>query len=126
MIRVNQELTFSIIPLIAREELKTIVKRIQPGRRASAKEGKSISHAHPLLVSEEIFQKANMIHSKCWRLPTIKYKKLSNPLAGILLCELCGYSMLYQPRKDRPNPQVRCVQPSCKGIQKGASLALVE
>ncbi|MCU0094337.1 hypothetical protein N7917_02615 [Bacillus sp. OR9] len=34
--------------------------------------------------------------------------------------------MLYQPRKDRPNPQVRCVQPSCKGIQKGAALALVE
>ncbi len=43
-----------------------------------------------------------------------------------MLCELCGHSMLYQPRKDRPNPQVRCVQPSCKGVQKGASLALVE
>lgn len=47
-------------------------------------------------------------------------------MAGLLLCELCGHSMLYQPRKDRPNPQVRCVQPSCKGVQKGASLALVE
>lgn len=226
----NQELTFSIKSLIAREELKTIVKRMQRGRRASAKEGKSISrvppygylrdgnlklypdperswvipkifesmangmgrqaiaqeldrlgisppegeywnpstissiiknevylghiiwgkirytkqngkyirkkvpkerwqrhnHAHPSLVSEELFQKANMAHSKRWRPPTIKTKKLSNPLAGILLCELCGHSMLYQPRKDRPNPQVRCVQPSCKGIQKGASLALVE
>lgn len=226
----NQELTFSIKSLIAREELKTIVKRMQRGRRASAKEGKSISrvppygysrdnnlklypdsekswvipkifelmangigrqaiaqeldrlsvappegeywnpstissiiknevylghiiwgkirytkqngkyirkkvpkerwqrhdHAHPPLVSGELFQKANMAHSKRWRPPTIKTKKLSNPLAGILLCELCGHSMLYQPRKDRPNPQVRCVQPSCKGIQKGASLALVE
>ncbi|MCU0094335.1 recombinase family protein [Bacillus sp. OR9] len=39
----NQELTFSIKSLIAREELKTIVKRMQRGRRASAKEGKSIS-----------------------------------------------------------------------------------
>lgn len=67
-----------------------------------------------------------MAHSKRWRPPTIKTKKLSNPLAGILLCELCGHSMLYQPRKDRPNPQIRCVQPSCKGIQKGASLTLVE
>ncbi|MGV3288338.1 recombinase family protein [Bacillus wiedmannii] len=226
----NQELTFSIKSLIAREELKTIVKRMQRGRRASAKEGKSISrvpaygylrdnnlklypdpekswvisrifelmangmgrqaiaqeldrlsisppegeywnpstissiiknevylghiiwgkvrytkqngkyvrrkvpeekwqrhdHAHSALVSEELFQKANMAHSKRWRPPTIKTKKLSNPLAGILLCELCGHSMLYQPRKDRPNPQVRCVQPSCKGIQKGASLTLVE
>ncbi|MCX2829455.1 recombinase family protein [Bacillus pseudomycoides] len=226
----NQELTFSIKSLIAREELKTIVKRMQRGRRASAKEGKSISrvppygylrdnnlklypdpekswvvskifesmagrmgrqaiaqeldrlsisppegeywnpstissiiknevylghiiwgkirytkqngkyirkkvpkegwqrhnHAHSPLVSEELFQKANMAHSKRWRPPTIKTKKLSNPLAGILLCELCGHSMLYQPRKDRPNPQVRCVQPSCKGVQKGASLSLVE
>lgn len=226
----NQELTFSIKSLIAREELKTIVKRMQRGRRASAKEGKSISrvppygylrdnnlklypdpekswviprifelmangmgrqaiaqeldrlgisppegeywnpstissivknevylghiiwgkiryikqngkyirkkvpkerwqrhdYAHPPLVSEELFQKANMAHSKRWRPPTIKTKKLSNPLAGILLCGLCGHSMLYQPRKDRPNPQVRCVQPSCKGIQKGASLVLVE
>ncbi|MED0961831.1 recombinase family protein [Bacillus paramycoides] len=226
----NQELTFSIKSLIAREELKTIVKRMQRGRRASAKEGKSISrvppygysrdnnlklypdpekswvipkifelmangigrqavaqeldrlgvappegeywnpstissiiknevylghiiwgkirytkqngkyirkkvpkerwqrhdHAHPSLVSKELFQKANMAHSKRWRPPTIKTKKLSNPLAGVLLCELCGHSMLYQPRKDRPNPQVRCVQPSCKGIQKGSSLALVE
>lgn len=226
----NQELTFSIKSLIAREELKTIVKRMQRGRRASAKEGKSISrvppygylrdsnlklypdpekswvipkifelmasgtgrqaiaqeldrlgiappegeywnpstissitkneaylghiiwgkiryikqngkyirkkvpkerwqrhdHAHPSLVSEELFQKANTAHSKRWRPPTIKTKKLSNPLAGILLCGLCGHSMLYQPRKDRPNPQVRCVQPSCKGVQKGAALALVE
>lgn len=226
----NQELTFSIKSLIAREELKTIVKRMQRGRRASAKEGKSISrvppygylrdtnlklypdpekswiipkifelmangmgrqaiaqeldrlgisppegthwnpstissitknevylghiiwgkvrytkqngkyirkkvpkerwhrhnHAHPSLVSEELFQKANIAHSKRWRPPTIKTKKLSNPLAGILICELCGHSMLYQPRKDRPNPQVRCVQPSCKGTQKGASLKLVE
>ena len=39
----NQELTFSIKSLIAREELKTIVKRMQRGRRVSAKEGKSIS-----------------------------------------------------------------------------------
>ncbi|MGG0721420.1 recombinase family protein [Bacillus mycoides] len=226
----NQELTFSIKSLIAREELKTIVKRMQRGRRASAKEGKSISrvppygylrdnnlklypdpekswvipkifelmangmgrqaiaqeldrlgisppesqywnpstissiiknevylghiiwgkiryakqngkyirnkvskgrwqrhdNAHTPLVTEEVFQKANMAHSTRWRPPTIKTKKLSNPLAGILLCELCGHSMLYQPRKDRPNPQVRCVQPSCKGVQKGASLTLVE
>lgn len=226
----NQELTFSIKSLIAREELKTIVKRMQRGRKVSAKEGKSISrvppygylrdntlklypdpekswvvskifesmaggmgrqaisqeldrlsisppegaywnpstissiiknevylghiiwgkirhtkqngryirkkvpkerwqrhnHAHPPLISEELFQKANTAHSKRWRPPTIKTKKLSNPLAGILLCEICGYSMLYQPRKDRPNPQVRCIQASCKGVQKGASLTLVE
>ncbi|MGG5252140.1 recombinase family protein [Neobacillus sp. SM06] len=43
----NQELTFSIKSLIAREELKTIVKRMQRGRRQSAKEGKSVSKKPP-------------------------------------------------------------------------------
>lgn len=226
----NQELTFSIKSLIAREELKQIVKRMQRGRKASAKEGKSISkkppygyrrdenlklypdpetawvvqkiftlisgsfgrkhvaqeldhlgikppqgeywspstissiiknevylghiiwgklryvkqngkyirkkvpkerwqkheNAHEALVSQELFNQANQSHSNRWRPPTVQTKKLANPLAGILVCELCGHSMVYQPRKDRPNPQVRCVQPSCKGKQKGASLTLVE
>jgi site-specific DNA recombinase len=43
----NQELTFSIKSLIAREELKSIVKRMQRGRKQSAKEGKSISKKAP-------------------------------------------------------------------------------
>lgn len=43
----NQELTFSIKSLIAREELKAIVKRMQRGRRQSAREGKSISRKPP-------------------------------------------------------------------------------
>ncbi|WP_313799063.1 recombinase family protein [Cytobacillus sp.] len=43
----NQELTFSIKSLIAREELKTIVKRMQRGRRQSTKEGKSITRKPP-------------------------------------------------------------------------------
>ncbi|OEH92567.1 recombinase family protein [Bacillus solimangrovi] len=226
----NQELTFTIKSLVAREELKAIVKRMQRGRRASAKEGKSITkappygylrddnlklypdpgkswvvqkifelianghgrksvaeeldrlsikppegvywnpstisaiiknevylghiiwgkvkyikqngkyqrrkmpeerwqrhdNAHEQIVPRELFDKANTSHKKRWRPPTTKTKKLSNPLAGILICELCGHSMVYQPRKDRPNPQVRCVQSSCKGKQKGAALSLVE
>lgn len=226
----NQELTFSIKSLIAREELKAIVKRMQRGRRASAKEGKSITkippygylrdenlklypdpekswvvqkifkmianghgrisvaneldrlsvkppegeywnpstissiirnevylghiiwgkikytkqngkyikkkmpeerwqrhdNAHEAIVTKELFDKANAAHTNRWRAPTVKTKKLSNPLAGILVCELCGHAMVYQPRKDRPNPQIRCVQTSCKDKQKGASLNLVE
>lgn len=226
----NQELNFSIKSLIAREELKTIVKRMQTGRRASAKEGKSISkippfgylrdqnlklypdpvtswavklifdlvlqghgrqsiaqeldklgvkppkgvfwspstisfiiknevytgtiiwgkfkytkhhgkyikrkvpkdkwqvaeNSHEPLISKEQFIRANQLHSNRWRPPTHTTKKLSNPLAGLLVCELCGRVMAYQPRKDRPQPQIRCINPGCKGIQKGASLTLVE
>jgi hypothetical protein len=83
-------------------------------------------NAHEPIVTRELFEQANRAHTGRYRPSTTITKKLSNPLAGVLKCELCEYTMLYQPRKDRPNDVIRCTQPSCKGKQKGASLALVE
>ncbi|WP_299090451.1 recombinase family protein [uncultured Metabacillus sp.] len=83
-------------------------------------------NAHEPIVTQELWEAANRAHSGRWRPSTINNKTLSNPLAGILLCEVCGYTMLYQPRKDRPNDFIRCAQSQCKGIQKGAALNLVE
>jgi site-specific DNA recombinase len=83
-------------------------------------------NAHEPLVSVELFEAANHAHSGRWRPSTNISKGLSNPLAGILKCELCGYSMLFQPRPSRPNDAIRCIQPSCKGVQKGAGMGLVE
>jgi site-specific DNA recombinase len=226
------ELVFGIKSLVAREELKAITKRMQHGRRASAKEGKSISkkppygylrdenlklypdpetawvvvkifemtrngygrqaiaeeldklginppdekrefwsptsiaaiiknevymghiiwgkfryvkqngkyirkkmpkerwyvkeNAHEPIVSKELWEAANNAYSSRYRPHTVENKSLANPLAGLLKCEVCGYTMWYQPRKDRPNPLIRCANPKCKGIQKGALLPLVE
>ncbi|PFP30194.1 recombinase [Bacillus sp. AFS073361] len=83
-------------------------------------------NAHDPLVSAELFEAANRAHSGRWRPSTNVGRALSNPLAGILKCEVCGYSMLYQPRPNRPNDVIRCAQPGCKGVQKGAALNLVE
>lgn len=83
-------------------------------------------HAHEPLVSQELFNAANQAHTGRWRPSTTLSNSLSNPLAGILKCEVCGYTMLFHPKKDRPNDMIRCSQPGCKGIQKGASLPLVE
>ncbi|TYS60523.1 recombinase family protein [Sutcliffiella horikoshii] len=83
-------------------------------------------NAHEPLVSEELWEAANKAHSGRHRPSTVESKTLSNPLAGVMKCELCGYTLQYQPRKDRPNPAIRCVQPSCRGQQKGSSLPLVE
>jgi site-specific DNA recombinase len=82
--------------------------------------------AHDPLVSPELFEAANLAHSGRWRPSTVATKALSNPLAGVLKCEVCDYTMLFQPRPDRPNDAIRCVQPGCKGVQKGASINLVE
>ncbi|WML43110.1 recombinase family protein [Neobacillus sp. PS3-40] len=83
-------------------------------------------NAHEPIVSQELFDAANRAHTGRWRPSTVETKALSNPLAGILKCEVCGYTMWLQPRKDRPNPLIRCPQPQCKGIQKGALAPLVE
>ena len=83
-------------------------------------------NAHEPLVSRELFEAANLAHSGRWRPSTVATKKLSNPMAGVLKCAVCGYSMLLQPRPKRPNDGIRCVQPGCKGIQKGAAINVVE
>lgn len=83
-------------------------------------------NAHEPIVSPELWESANRAHTGRWRPSTVKNKSLSNPLAGILQCEVCGYTMLFQPRKDRPNDIIRCAQSHCKGIQKGAAINLVE
>lgn len=226
----NQELTFSIKSLIAREELKTIVKRMQRGRHQSAKEGKSISrkppygylrdenlklypdpdcswvvemifdkaangsgrraiaeeldrlnikppesehwegssiasiirnevylgkiiwgkvkytkingkyrktkmapehwhvkeNAHKAIVSKELFDLANEKMRARWRPHVRDGKTLSNPLAGLLYCEVCGKAMVMQPRKDRPDSALRCFNHMCKGVQKGSNFSIVE
>ncbi|MDF2792139.1 MAG: recombinase [Neobacillus sp.] len=82
--------------------------------------------AHEPLVSQELFDAANMAHTGRYRPSTISSKKLSNPLAGILKCDICGFTLLYQPRPNRPNDYIRCTNPSCRGIQRSAALSLVE
>ncbi len=83
-------------------------------------------NAHDPLVSKELWEAANKAHTARWRPSTVESKVLSNPLAGLLKCEVCGYTMWYQPKKDRPNSMIRCANPKCKGVQKGALLPLVE
>ncbi|MBO1001021.1 recombinase family protein [Bacillus sp. SD075] len=83
-------------------------------------------NAHDPLVSTELFEAANRAHSGRWRPSTVTEKRLRNPMAGVLKCAVCGFSMLYQPRPTRPNDAIRCVQPRCKGVQKGSSINIVE
>ncbi|MDR7001640.1 recombinase family protein [Neobacillus niacini] len=96
-------------------------KKKLPRERWTIKE-----NAHEPLVSRDLFEAANKAHSGRWRPSTVTNKRLSNTLAGILKCEICGYTMMYQPRPDRPHDFIRCTQPGCKGVQRGATFELVE
>jgi len=82
-------------------------------------------NAHEPIVSRELWEAANQaITSR--RSSTVNSKTLSNPLAGLLKCGICGNTMWYQPRINRPNHSIRCANSICKGIQKAALLPLVE
>lgn len=82
-------------------------------------------NAHEAIVSQELFDRANLALQSRWRPPTKKGTNLSNPLAGILKCGICERSMYYRPVKNR-NPQIRCINPRCQDQQKGVLFYLVE
>jgi site-specific DNA recombinase len=83
-------------------------------------------NAHEPLITEELFEQANLALRGRWRPPTKESATLTNPLAGILKCGVCERAMYYMPKPDRPNPQLRCINPRCHGIQKAALFYLVE
>ncbi len=83
--------------------------------------------AHEAIVSRELWEKANESHSGRHRPPSYNLdKKLSNPLAGVLKCDICDRSILAQPRVNRRSAMMRCVNPKCKGVQKSSYLDIVE
>jgi site-specific DNA recombinase len=112
---------------IAWGQFKSVKRNGKYQRKKQPREMWTIKeNAHEPLVSRELFEAANRSHTGRWRPSTVPTKKLSNPLAGILKCAFCGYTMLYQPRKDRPNAFLRCSTPKCRDKQKMSSTSLVE
>jgi site-specific DNA recombinase len=82
-------------------------------------------NAHEPIISKELFDRANEAHSSRWRPPMIEPNTLTNPLAGLLRCSICGRVMKYQPNRDRPNHHIRCYTRTCAPFHKGAGLHLV-
>ena len=52
---------------------------------------------HESLVTEEIFAVAQSILGSRTHSPTKPKQELANPLAGLIRCELCGFSMVLRP-----------------------------
>lgn len=52
---------------------------------------------HPPLVSKKVFEAAQTILLRKYHVPFQLVHGITNPLAGIVRCELCGSSMVYRP-----------------------------
>ncbi|MFY0545504.1 recombinase family protein [Brevibacillus sp. H7] len=83
-------------------------------------------NAHEAIVSQDLFDEANTALRDRWRAPTREGVGLSNPLAGIIKCGLCERALYLSRTADRPNPQLRCINPHCQSLQKGVLLPLAE
>lgn len=106
------------------KHLKRNGKRV----RKNVPEDQWVRHdnAHEPIVSPELFEKANLALKGRWRAPTREGIGLSNPLAGIIKCSVCERALYLSRTADRPNPQLRCINPRCQEIQKGALLPIIE
>lgn len=83
-------------------------------------------NAHDAIVTQKQWDAANEALSRRWRPPTREGLSLSNPLAGLIKCGLCQRALYLSRTADRPNPQLRCINPRCQHLQKGVLLPLVE
>ncbi|AMA74039.1 recombinase family protein [Aneurinibacillus thermoaerophilus] len=82
-------------------------------------------NAHEPIISKDLFEQANLALSGRYRTPTKEGSQLTNPLAGIVKCSVCGRSLRYVYSKER-RPQLRCINLHCQSVQKGALFHLIE
>lgn len=66
----------------------------------------TVEGKHEAIIDEETFQKAQEILKKRTHVPY--NTKVSNPLAGLIKCDICGASMVYRPYNDNRDPHIMC------------------
>ena len=70
---------------------------------------------HPPIISEEIWQKAQLIPSKAPHTAGHFDNPVKNPFVGLLVCEMCGHAMVRRPYGDRP-PYYICTHKGCNCV----------
>lgn len=83
-------------------------------RKLPPEKWKRKNNAHPTIVSQELFDAANLAIQGRYRTPTVKTTGLKNPLASILKCAKCGKGMKYQNRRDGRKARIYCHNPYCQ------------
>lgn len=103
---------------------KAIKKRDGTIERPRQKEWTQEKGLHPAILDEETFYKAQKIMDDNAR-PPVEVKKITNPLAGLIRCGLCGGPIIYRSyTKSNIKPQLICTNKQC--ACKGSKFHLVE
>ncbi len=73
---------------------------------------------HKPLVTMEIYQKAQDIRKRRYHVPYQLVNGITNPLAGLIKCDLCGSSMIYRPYT-KQRPHLMCYNSLCNNRVPG-------
>ncbi|MCX7781633.1 MAG: recombinase family protein, partial [Negativicutes bacterium] len=68
---------------------------------------------HEPLVSKEVFNKAQAILKGKYHVPYQLINGITNPLAGLVRCAMCGGSMVYRPYSHQQYPHIMCYNSAC-------------
>ena len=68
---------------------------------------------HDPLVSMDIYNKAQAILKGKYHVPYQLANGITNPLAGLIKCDMCGNSMVYRPYSHQQYPHIICYNPQC-------------
>ncbi|WP_246105524.1 recombinase family protein [Sporomusa termitida] len=72
-----------------------------------------IKGKHEPLVSKELFNKAQAILKGKYHVPYPMINGITNPLAGLVKCDMCGASMIYRPYSHQKYPHLMCYNKQC-------------
>lgn len=93
-------------------------KSKEPGKRRDTKtrpreEWIDVEGKHKPLVAKEVFDKAQAILKGKYHVPYQLTNGITNPLAGLIRCDMCGGSMVYRPYSHQQYPHLMCYNPQC-------------
>lgn len=72
-----------------------------------------IEGTHEPLISKQTFQKAQDILKKKYHVPYQLLNGITNPLAGIIKCDMCGNSIVYRPYSNQ-RAHLMCYNSHCR------------
>jgi DNA invertase Pin-like site-specific DNA recombinase len=68
---------------------------------------------HEPLISKEVFSKAQAILKGKYHVPYQLVNGITNPLAGLVKCGICGGSMVYRTYSHQQYPHIMCYNKQC-------------
>src|SRR5690606_9807050 len=97
---------------------KETVKSTEPGKRRDVRtrprdEWIDVKGKHEPLISMETYKKAQDILKRKYHVPYQLESGITNPLAGLIKCDMCGSSMVLRPYT-RQKPHLKCYNQLCE------------